>query len=275
MKKYLLSFILLLLVILPLISNATPPWNGSNVQYQGINQWYQPGVYNLYGTKPAMACGYSPALGQNACGMDSSAYGFFIGDIAILTQDLMLGPTSPTIYIGNADTSGATYITTDEDGNGHIGMAGMGGNVVIFDNPIVTPSFSGNIAWSSGMALDATKWSIGRNAGTPNQLQYNAPTGSLHEFSINGVQKGDVDINGFNGTLGGTTPAVANVTNLAGHGTILSNDASGLGWHVLAHANQACNTTCTSGGCAFGFDSGTTLPVACTDATADVCVCAQ
>lgn len=45
-------------------------------------------------------------------------------------------------------------------------------------------------------------------------------------------------------------------------------------WTVKSGANTACNTTCGASMCAFGQDSGTSnIAVACTDATADVCVC--
>ncbi len=48
-----------------------------------------------------------------------------------------------------------------------------------------------------------------------------------------------------------------------------------IGWSVVAGANTACNTTCTNG-CVFGVNtaSATADIVACTDATADECLCA-
>lgn len=57
---------------------------------------------------------------------------------------------------------------------------------------------------------------------------------------------------------------------------VVYNPAASLGWTVQTAANTACNTTCTGhGACAFGEDTSVigTL-VACTDATADVCICA-
>lgn len=48
-----------------------------------------------------------------------------------------------------------------------------------------------------------------------------------------------------------------------------------LGWRILSGANTACNTTCGTG-CVFGQDSGTSnIAVACSNATADVCICAK
>ncbi len=68
---------------------------------------------------------------------------------------------------------------------------------------------------------------------------------------------------------------VATGTSLAVTGSITSSSATDLGWSVVAGANTACNTTCTSA-CVFGFDSGGTPPtlVACSSALADICACA-
>lgn len=60
-------------------------------------------------------------------------------------------------------------------------------------------------------------------------------------------------------------------------GTFSSSRATDLGWAVVAGADTACNSTCTSA-CVFGWNltagdiTGTLL--ACTDATADACLCA-
>jgi hypothetical protein len=64
-------------------------------------------------------------------------------------------------------------------------------------------------------------------------------------------------------------------------GTLKGTSATGAGWTIGAAANQACNTTCQAQAgtpaCAFGFNvtagNVTGLPLLCTDATADTCVC--
>lgn len=57
-------------------------------------------------------------------------------------------------------------------------------------------------------------------------------------------------------------------------GFVRSSATSDLGWSVVNAANQACNTTCTSA-CVFGMNTGALGNLlACTDATADTCVCA-
>lgn len=56
---------------------------------------------------------------------------------------------------------------------------------------------------------------------------------------------------------------------------LVSASTTSIGWTPVSAANQACNTTCTSG-CVFGIDTGSTTNsmLACTDAAADVCLCA-
>lgn len=52
-----------------------------------------------------------------------------------------------------------------------------------------------------------------------------------------------------------------------------SSATSDLGWSIQSAANQACNTTCTSA-CVFGQETTSKAILACTDATADTCLCA-
>lgn len=71
---------------------------------------------------------------------------------------------------------------------------------------------------------------------------------------------------------GGVTQA-ASSGNVALTGQLTSSTTSDLGWSVQSAANQACNTTCTSG-CVFGQETTSKAILACTDATADSCLCA-
>lgn len=69
---------------------------------------------------------------------------------------------------------------------------------------------------------------------------------------------------------GGTTLWTANST-----GEIIGAGTSTIGWTVKAGANTACTTTCVTP-CVFGIDSASLVAdiVACSDATADECLCA-
>ena len=69
--------------------------------------------------------------------------------------------------------------------------------------------------------------------------------------------------------IGTTVPVYALHVN--GQAKIDQTDS--IGWAGVAGANTACNTTCVSG-CVFGQDTATMAMVACTDATADLCLCA-
>jgi hypothetical protein len=57
-------------------------------------------------------------------------------------------------------------------------------------------------------------------------------------------------------------------------GKVTSTATADLGWTVQNATNQACNSTCTTGACVVGIDTITTAFLACTDATADSCLCA-
>jgi hypothetical protein len=68
--------------------------------------------------------------------------------------------------------------------------------------------------------------------------------------------------------------SVTNTGNEALAGTLTSSRSTDLGWSIVNAANQACNTTCTSA-CVFGFNTAAIgVLLACTDATADSCLCA-
>jgi hypothetical protein len=58
-------------------------------------------------------------------------------------------------------------------------------------------------------------------------------------------------------------------------GTVTSSNSTTIGWSVVAGANTACSTTCTSA-CVMGVNTAATEAdiVDCADATADECLCA-
>ena len=73
-----------------------------------------------------------------------------------------------------------------------------------------------------------------------------------------------------------TTAVMWNMDN-NGLLTSTSQVANDIGWTPIAAADQACNTTCAASGCVFGFNLTAGVPgtmLLCTDATADVCLCA-
>lgn len=56
-------------------------------------------------------------------------------------------------------------------------------------------------------------------------------------------------------------------------GKLSSSATSDFGWALVSAANQACNTTCVSA-CIMGQETTSKAFLACTDATADICLCA-
>lgn len=73
--------------------------------------------------------------------------------------------------------------------------------------------------------------------------------------------------------LGNLKASISGDGAIASSSTITSSRTSDLGWSVVSATNQACNTTCTSA-CVFGQETTSKAILACTDATADTCVCA-
>lgn len=74
-------------------------------------------------------------------------------------------------------------------------------------------------------------------------------------------------------TVDTQTPTITVNSPITTNNTFTSSRTTDLGWSVVNATNQACNTTCTSA-CVVGIDNITTAFLACTDATADSCLCA-
>ena len=70
-----------------------------------------------------------------------------------------------------------------------------------------------------------------------------------------------------------TLASATGVTIDPANGNITSQGTSDIGWTLVSAANQACNTTCTSA-CVMGQETTSKAFLACTDATADICLCA-
>ena len=182
----------------------------------------------------------------------------------------------------SVDTRGG-YLTLY--GNEHATNAGqvrlnagnVSGAVLVFSNPAandrMTITSSGNIGFGTSSFGTSAAGVLSQGIGTAPST---SPADVVQEWVAdwNGAgtaakyfrtEEGSVHIFGSTVTLAGalTTP-----------GTIKSTAASDIGWTVQNAANQACNTTCTVGACVVGIDAITTAFLACTDVTADSCLCA-
>lgn len=116
------------------------------------------------------------------------------------------------------------------------------------DTTATIPNQTGTILLSTA-AQDAAN-SV---KGAANGFEFEGSTADTNELTVSAADAGaDVTV---------TIPAVT--------GTICVGGAL----VATAGANTACTTTCGAGKCCGAFDSGTSLPVGCASATADVCTC--
>lgn len=256
-----------------------------------------------FGTYPYAFCASETTDGNGfECAIQPTSNLF-----AIVPPSIM-GHIAPVPFTAPADISFLLYSTNGHDAivlkndgtNSHIGD--LEGGSVVFDSPISAAiSPSGMMTFGApGGTITAAAWQMGRDSGSPNELHFNVPTGSNSTFSVNGGVVGTISSVGFTGNVvgnlsgnvsgnvtgnvtgnldgivGGTTPAAVTATFLTIANTFHSSSAPGLDWHILSHANQACTTTCSLGGCVFGWDTTAgEVAVECSDATADKCLCAH
>ncbi len=160
-----------------------------------------------------------------------------------------------------------TAISTDATTmTGDLSLAGGAGAATFTDSAssIVVPDndTTALVIGSTGL-LDLVRIDTGDNTETL-VVKGTTTTDALH------VDVGDVQMDEDLAVTGALTlGGAAAVTG------VLSGAGTAAWGSVVAGANTACNTTCTAP-CLFGFDSGAAdaeLVVACTDATADICIC--
>lgn len=184
--------------------------------------------------------------------------------------NLTLGNDSSVTLNSSASTSGnlvtktntLTRMTIANSGNVAIG-ASAPSNLFDVQGTVTTNAFeitsAGNVGVGSlapSNALDVNGTISASNSGNSYFLG-NVGIGSLTPGTILDVQ-GTIRTSGF---------------------IINTKSTTGIGWSEHNAANQACNTTCGTTACVIGLDAGTVGVlnsnfVACTDATADDCICA-
>lgn len=162
------------------------------------------------------------------------------------------GSTDIFTITGNSATS-ASALKASSSGTGYTGSLGSftlsGNNAGVTGNALFA-SISGASATGTAALIS--------NLGAGPSLQVNDSSSDASPFLIDAA-----------GNVGIGTTVITGKFQIAG--------ATGIGWTVKTGANTACNTTCPAiSGCVFGFDTGLggSDVVACTDATADTCICA-
>jgi len=160
-----------------------------------------------------------------------------------------IGTTSSSAALKILDSSKAIKTVFLDNGNVGIGSTAPA--------QVLDVNGAGQFTGSGNSYLNATAGNVGIGTSVPSTL-----------LEV-GVQKFNV-LSGGNVGIGSTNPG----DRLdIGTGKIVSHATTGILSKKTA-ANQACNTTCSAGGCMFGEDTGVlgTL-LDCADATADVCFC--
>ena len=186
--------------------------------------------------------------------------------------------TSPKIGTNILDTNGVALatLTATASAVNQVTLA----NAATGTNPTITASGSdSNIGVT--IATKGTGAFVVSSSATPTQstitsglVVNNASAGNAADaFVVNT----DTIADAFK--VNAATNAITMAAPISTTSTILtSSRTTDAGWSVVTGANTACNTTCTSA-CVVGFDVGTlgvalAHIVACTDATADECLCA-
>lgn len=183
--------------------------------------------------------------------------------------------TALTLKFGDGGTTatqqifiGASTADADDDSTLVIGGGGAAGSTrgATITLPGEEVAGGGDLTFDTGVG-DHIIFNI---AGSE---QFRVKAGEI-EFITGQSANIDAQTSPLNFQIGGTNTAAIVTAGITTIGTFTSSKTSDLGWSVVAGANTACNTTCTSA-CVVGQDSGSSnIFVGCTDATADVCLCA-
>lgn len=221
------------------------------------------------------------------------------------------GGTSSQFQKADGSLDSSTYSTAvGANPTGTVGTAAVNGSSANFIradgapaiNLTMSPTWTGNhiFAPSSGNTV-FTAGNVGIGSASPGQvLDVQGTVRVSLNVGIGTVLPSQaLTVNGGINTYGNTSNSYLNSTGgnvgigSVNPGTVLdvqgtirttgfiinTKSTTGIGWSEHNAANQACNTTCGTTACVIGLDAGTVGVlnsnfVACTDATADDCICA-
>lgn len=187
-----------------------------------------------------------------------------ISSSANSTGAILSVSTSGGSYSGNVlsvTSSGTGNAALFTAGNVGIGTAAPSSRLEV-GNRVFDVQFGGNVGVGTNapngvLDVEGTVSPVVFMARTPTSgTNQNIGIGSFNPGAILDVQ-GTIRTSGF---------------------IINTKSTTGIGWSDHNSANQACNTTCGTSACVIGLDAGTVGVlnsnfVACSDATADDCVC--
>lgn len=209
----------------------------------------------------------------------SSTYRITIDQDASTTPvDLLVLENTLRNTSGNSNTSGIGQLFRLEDSNG---VSTTSGRIVNqwASSSSTTPSSYFSFLVKGAISGLTEVLRLTPTSTTLTNLIFTSAT-STNATTTNSYISGSLLVNSASSTItnlwmNNSTTTNATTTNFNISGTLTANNASSIGWNAVAGADTACNTTCTFA-CVAGFAnaaSGQSL-VACTDATADSCLCA-
>jgi len=186
------------------------------------------------------------------------------------TDNVGIGTTTPstTLEIVKQSTSSPLMVSSVATGDGDYLIILSGGNVGI---ATIAPTGKFEVKASGGnIVMASSGGNVGIGTALPNnKLSVGSSTAIGAAYSTIAAPSNGLLVQGNVG-IGTVSPMNALQVN----GTFQVDQTNNIGWTPVNAANQACNTTCVSG-CVFGMNTGALGNfVACTDATADTCICA-
>lgn len=225
-------------------TTKTLTFNGSTLNFSGATGSANPG----------MTITTTDAAGV---GLYANATVGFLGTFT--NHPLSFGSNNNTRFTLQADGSALAFVPTLFSIRASTSDGSDNGQFVI--------NAGGALSQTRGAGLNAYG---NEHASEPGDIAVN--TGTIATSDLELVAQDDIIMRDF---AGNSSLTIDTTTRASVFGGAVTSSATGaLGWTPVAAANQACNTTCTSA-CVFGIDTAAPQTwLACTDATADQCLCA-